>query len=692
MFTISILSASVLLQFAAVFLSLKVVRITARNAGWVFLSGAIFFMAFRRLIPLYHLIVGDISYHPDISAELVELTISFLMIIGFVGIGRFFRETGEIQNFPDENRLPLITAGMFLLLDVFIWLDEILDLPHVLMGAPRTPINWQESLIETVLIVLLGLFVFFRTTYFINQTKQSQNKIEHLNSVLRAIRNVNQLITREKDPERLTADACRHLFQARGYSSVWICLFDNRGKVKFIANAGRDEEFSAVIKKLENGEEIVCQKSALTSEDIVKIDDPLTFCKDCPSKSEYKDNVALISVLKSGERVFGTITVSLPGQQAADKEECDLFKELVGDISFALCSIENEQERKQVEETLKDTAMCLKEAQRVAKVGSWTLDLATNILTWSDEIYRMFEIDPVEFDATYEAFLSRIHPDDREAVDEAYSNSLKTRTPYAIEHRLYFPDGRVKFVQEQCETVYENGRPVRSLGTVQDITGLKLAEKEIRNNLQEKEILLRELYHRTKNNMQVISSMLRLRARATKEEKISDTFMEIENKIMSMALVQQKLYESKDLSQVNLKDYIGSLISLIDHSYSDLMKNITVKTEMKDVSVLIDTAVPVGLIVNELLTNSVKHAFPNGRSGNISVNLDVNPQNQLVIEISDDGVGLPPNFDFQKDIRLGLQSVCDLAEWQLDGEIKFLNQEGLHCRFTLTKELYQPRV
>ncbi|MBI4746669.1 MAG: DUF3365 domain-containing protein, partial [Deltaproteobacteria bacterium] len=123
----------------------------------------------------------------------------------------------------------------------------------------------------------------------------------------------------------------------------------------------------------------------------------------------------------------------------------------------------------------------LAEAQRIAHIGSWELDLVKNILDWSDEIYLIFEIDPKKFGASYEAFLDTVHPEDRANVDFAYTNSVKTKTPYAIDHRLLFPDGRIKYVHEKCETFYDkDGKPLRSVGTVQDITDRKLADEALR--------------------------------------------------------------------------------------------------------------------------------------------------------------------------------------------------------------------
>jgi len=123
----------------------------------------------------------------------------------------------------------------------------------------------------------------------------------------------------------------------------------------------------------------------------------------------------------------------------------------------------------------------LNEAQRIAHIGSWELDLISNVLVWSDEIYRIFEVDPKKFGTSYEAFLNEVHPDDREMVNNAYATSVKNKTPYVIGHRLLFPDGRIKYVQEQCETIYShNGTPLRSIGTVQDITEYKRFEYELR--------------------------------------------------------------------------------------------------------------------------------------------------------------------------------------------------------------------
>jgi len=135
-------------------------------------------------------------------------------------------------------------------------------------------------------------------------------------------------------------------------------------------------------------------------------------------------------------------------------------------------------DRKQSEEEMRKSEALLKEAQRIARLGSWELDVATGALVWSDEIYRIFEKDQAIFLGTYEAFLDMIHPEDREMVNTAYTVSVREKKPYEIVHRLKFSDNRVKYVREKCETLYDSaGNPVRSMGTVQDITEQQLAEE-----------------------------------------------------------------------------------------------------------------------------------------------------------------------------------------------------------------------
>jgi len=154
---------------------------------------------------------------------------------------------------------------------------------------------------------------------------------------------------------------------------------------------------------------------------------------------------------------------------------------LVGMESSVMLIATDITERKRTEDELRESEARLNEAQRIAQIGSWELDLITNTLHWSDEVYRMLNLDQEKFDATYEGFLENIHPDDREFVNNSYTDSVKNKTPYDVVHRFMLKDGTLKFVNERCETFYDDaGKAVRSIGTVQDITERKQAEEELR--------------------------------------------------------------------------------------------------------------------------------------------------------------------------------------------------------------------
>lgn len=168
-------------------------------------------------------------------------------------------------------------------------------------------------------------------------------------------------------------------------------------------------------------------------------------------------------------------------------------KDPAGNISEIILTHEDVTEQRRISKNLHDRESRLVEAQRVSKIGSWELDLTNDQLFWTNEIYQIFEIDRKKFGASYEAFLNAIHPDDRELVNTAYTESLKTKKPYTINHRLLMKDGRIKHVQEHCKSEYnKEGNPVRSIGTVQDITDRILAEKDLREHYDHLEDLVNQ--------------------------------------------------------------------------------------------------------------------------------------------------------------------------------------------------------
>ncbi|MCD4817618.1 MAG: GAF domain-containing protein [Candidatus Cloacimonetes bacterium] len=220
----------------------------------------------------------------------------------------------------------------------------------------------------------------------------------------------------------------------------------------------------------------------------------------------------------------------------------------------------------------------------------------------------------------------------------------------------------------------------------------KQANEKIKRNLKEKETLLGELYHRTQNNMQVISSMLRIQSRGSDIKFVQDSFIGIINKINAMSLVHQKLYQSQDLSQINLKDYIIDLSYLLKRSHGEKSKFISFKLDLESIFLLIDSAIPIGLILNEIISNSFNHAFPNNKKGEITIKLFMDKNETINIYLSDNGIGIPIDLDLRKNDSIGLQNIFSLVEYQLQGQVRYDTDNGLKWQISFKDNLHYKRV
>lgn len=325
-------------------------------------------------------------------------------------------------------------------------------------------------------------------------------------------------------------------------------------------------------------------------------------------------------------------------------------------------------EEKIVQDRLIKSENSLKEAQKVSKVGNWSLDIINNKLDWSDQIYRLFNLKPQEFKATYEAFLDAIHPDDRDMVNEAYQNSLIDKTPYEIVHRLLLKDGIIKYVFEKCSTAFnEKGEAINSVGTIQDITELQVASNELSKSLEEKEILLKEVHHRVKNNLQIISGLLEMQSYRTKSEVVKSELAESKSRIKSIALMHEQLYQSSDMSNVDLCSYVVKLFNEIHSTFHLREREIEFNVNIEDVFLDINKAIPVGLILNELVTNSVKHAFVESSDDNKILIEAKEEADELFLTLTDNGVGMNESMEEIEKKSLGVKIIKALVG-QLNGE------------------------
>lgn len=221
-----------------------------------------------------------------------------------------------------------------------------------------------------------------------------------------------------------------------------------------------------------------------------------------------------------------------------------------------------------------------------------------------------------------------------------------------------------------------------------DITHRKRAEEQIKASLQEKELLLKEIHHRVKNNLQVISSLLSLQAGDIEDPHTRQLFSDSQHRVKSMALIHEKLYQSKNLAGIDLPEYIRCLADDLIRSYGVDGERITLEINAEEVFLKIDAAIPCGLILHELLSNCIKHAFPEGRPGEIRIDLWLDPQGHLCLLVRDNGIGLPVELDFLNTDSLGLQLVKMLTE-QLDGTIELAQDKGTAFSITFAGLKYQ---
>jgi PAS domain S-box-containing protein len=475
---------------------------------------------------------------------------------------------------------------------------------------------------------------------------------------------------------------------------------------------------------------------------------------------------------------------------------------------------ERTAELEEAYESLLENEIRLNEAQRIAHIGSWGRNLVTDELYWSDEMYRIFRVDPLRFGATFDAFLSYVHPDDRDDVVNAVKETTYGK-PFDIEYRIIPGDGEERIVYMQGEAIFdEKNTPIRLRGAVQDITEHKKSEENIKilANIVEssndaigtisldgiitswnkgaelgygystEEILgkpisilaqshlmdetkrlselvkqgqkirnyetirlrkdgkiiyisyslspvfdvhgkltatsfisrditkrkeaeealakiesarKKEIHHRIKNNLQVISSLLDLQAEkfknreCIKDLEVLEAFRESQDRVISMAFIHEELYKGGGFDTLNFSSYIEELVENLFMTYR--LGNVDISLDLnlgKNIFFDMDTAVPLGMIVNELVSNSFKHAFISRDKGEIQIILHREEgSDTFILIVADNGVGIPKDLNIEEVDSLGLHLVTTLVD-QLDGELELNRNKGTEftIRFTITEK------
>ncbi|MBU2548803.1 MAG: PAS domain S-box protein [Proteobacteria bacterium] len=273
-------------------------------------------------------------------------------------------------------------------------------------------------------------------------------------------------------------------------------------------------------------------------------------------------------------------------------------------------------------------------------------------------------------------FLDILNPDDRELAEANYLQVLGGQYTAPFEIRVLTRNGEYKVGEFIAGPEMIDGRVVGVFGFARDMTDHIRAEEEVRASLKEKEILLKEIHHRVKNNLTVISSLINLQSRQIDDPGQAETFRDLTHRIQSMALIHEMLYRSANLADIDLTDYVRNLLEALTGAYSNPRIRTVANARAGGLFLDLNQAIPCALVLNELVSNAFKHAFPGDRAGRLEITTGRNDDGRLWVEVRDDGVGFPEGLDFRDTRTLGLQLVRDLVEKQLRGRVAMASGPG----------------
>lgn len=303
--------------------------------------------------------------------------------------------------------------------------------------------------------------------------------------------------------------------------------------------------------------------------------------------------------------------------------------------------------------------------------SDWPVDFVSSNITQLGYTVEDFTSNKIKY-------ADIIHPEDSARAHMHLSNYYqKKSTEFNWEYRIFTKSGDIRWVDERTFIRRHHSGKIKLQGIILDITERKKAQEAL---LQTEKLHKKEIHHRVKNNLQVISSLLYLASENFNDDKVIDAFMDSRNRVRSMALIHEELYQSKDMVTIDFGDYTRNLLDYLSKSYGIGNKNITLDSNIDDAYLSVDIAVPLGMIINELVSNSLKHAFKDMDHGRIKVDLTVR-DNKCTLRVKDNGSGFPEDIDFRETESLGLQLVTILTD-QINGSIELDANDG--TEFTIS--------
>jgi len=413
----------------------------------------------------------------------------------------------------------------------------------------------------------------------------------------------------------------------------------------------------------------------------------LSYCRDLDSESTYHERERLSEFFGEVRTIIdapfshGVFTVTSSGPAVFTTRDLTFVSELAEVLSEGFHRMEDLREMTLSEKRYRTLVETPNLVVMLLDSRGEFLYVSPQIEQWLGHLPQNFYSDPSTVDRI-------AHPDDLEAI-RTFLDSGEAPVLRDLEFRWQAKDGTYHWASGSLFPIFESpgdeqiNRVSMIQVVIQDITERKMVEGLIKESLEEKEVLLKEIHHRVKNNLQIISSLLHLQSNDLQDTQVRRIFEDSQHRINSMALIHEELYNSGDLARIDFGDYSRILIENLFDSYGISTSHIALDIQVDAQPLSLDQAIPLGLVINELVSNSLKYAFPGGCEGHVSIFLQAGPGNQFALTVSDDGIGLPEDIDFHHPNSLGLRLVETLAH-QLKASVELDRSSG--TTFTIARE------
>jgi len=393
-------------------------------------------------------------------------------------------------------------------------------------------------------------------------------------------------------------------------------------------------------------------------------------------------NKLLNNCKQTYDQCFGEFTI-----KSGQKEKLNIhliavpFHEYKTKKIFFRIFFTNITERKKSEKIIEESEKRFRLMADVSPVMIWMTNV-NNRLEYLNKTQLNFLRKEIN-DLTNEEWLETRHPEDRDKFLKELSDAAKEKRNFSLELRVKNKDGDYRWLIDTAAPRFsDDGTFAGFIGSGIDITEEKNSRINLQKSLKEKEVLLKEIHHRVKNNLQVVSSLLNLQKNYISDPAILDIFRSSQNRIRSMALLHEKLYQQNNLIEIDLRDYIQNLISNLFDSYN-LSSHISLKLNTTDIHLDVDLSLNIGLIINELVSNALKHAFKGREKGEIFVELiNVEKTDQLKLIVTDDGVGIPEDYNLNESKSFGLELVSALIQ-QYEGSMEINRNDKTEFKITI---------